>query len=322
MKAAVYTRYGSPDVVQIREIDKPVPAAHEVLIKVYATTVNRTDCGFRDPRPFIVRFFSGMFKPKRHILGSEFAGEVEAVGENVTLFKEGDNVFGLTGNIFGAHAEYLCLPESSPVVFKPSNLSFEEAAAVCDGAMLAYNYFKMFNLKKGQSILIYGATGSIGTAAVQFAKYYEVEITAVSSTKNMELLRCLGADEVVDYTKEDYTKINKTFDVIFDAVGKISYAKCKHLIKKGGIFTGTDFGPFPQNPILALLSVAGLTGRKIIFPLPKESKDDNNFFKELVEGGVFKPVIDRVYPLDEIVEAYRYVETEQKTGNVVLKIVP
>jgi len=321
MKAAVYERYGPPDVVQIKDVTKPVPEPNEILIKVYAATVNRTDCGFRYPRPFIVRFFSGLLKPKKQILGNEFAGVVEYTGSQVTLFKEGDEVFGNTGSSFGAHAEYLPVHESSAVVLKPHNISFENAAAVCDGAMLAYNYFKVFNIKKGESILIYGATGSIGTSAMQLAKYYGAEITAVGNTKNIELLKSLGAEEVIDYTKEDYTKISKQFNVIFDAVGKISYLKCKHLIKKGGMFASTDFGPFPQNPILALLSAAGLTSRKVVFPLPEESKEDNLFFKELVEAGVFKPVIDRTYSLDEIVEAYRYVETGEKTGNVILKIV-
>ncbi len=334
MKAAVYTKYGPPEVLQIKEVDKPVPKHNEVLIKIIATTVNRTDCGFRKPEyPVIIRLTNGLFRPKRQILGSEFAGVVEEVGRDVKLFKKGDEVFGLNGNNFGAHAEYVCIREDGAITNKPYNFSFEEAAAVCDGLMLAYNYIKEIKDQAGKKILIYGASGSIGTAAVQLAKYFGLEVTAVCNTNNLELVKTLGADEVIDYTKEDFTKLDKTFDVVMDAVGKSSYFKCKKLMKSGGIsskggyasgvYFSTDLGYLAQNPFLALwTSIFGKmpSGKKVLFPIPKEKKADIQFFKEIIEAGRYKAVIDRKYKLEEIVEAYKYVETEQKIGNVVITI--
>jgi len=320
MKAAVYTKYGPPDVVRLKEVEKPTPKDNEVLIKVHATTVNRTDCGFRKPEyPLIIRLTNGVFRPKRTILGSEVAGEVEAVGKDVKQFKIGDQVFGLTGNKFGAHAEYVCLPEDASIVTKPANMSYEEAAAVCDGAMLAFTYIRKTNLQKGDKILIYGASGSIGTAAVQLAKYYGAEVTAVCNTKNLDLVKSLGADEVIDYTKDDFTQNGQTFKVVFDAVGKTSFFRCKNLIKKGGVYLSTDLGFLAQNLFLVLWT--GIFGRKKVkFPIPKDRKEDVAFFKELIEAGKYKAVIDRRYPLEQIIEAYRYVETEQKTGNVVITV--
>ncbi len=318
MRAIVYTRYGPPEVLQLKEVEKPTPADNEVLIKVHATTVNRTDCGFRKPEyPLIIRLLNGVFKPKRTILGSELAGEVEAVGKGVKLFKKGDQVFGLTGNKFGAHAEYICLPEEASIVTKPANMSYEEAAAVCDGAMLAFTFIRKINLQKGDKILIYGASGSIGTAAVQLAKYYGAEVTAVCNTKNLELVKSLGADEVIDYTKDDFTKNGQTHKVVFDAVGKTSFFRCKNLIKKRGVYLSTDLGFLAQNLFLVLWTrIFG--SKKVIFPIPKDRKQDVAFFKELIEAGKYKAVIDRRYPLEQIVEAYRYVEEGQKTGNVVI----
>ena len=330
MKAIVYEKYGSPDVLQLKEIEKPTPRENEVLIKIYATTVNRTDCGFRKPEyPLIIRLINGLFKPKRTILGSELAGEIEAVGKNITLFKKGDKIFGLTGN-FGAHAEYICLPETASIITKPTNMNYEEATAVCDGLMLAYNLIKKIDLHKGSAspaggkkILIYGASGSIGTAAVQLAKYYEAEVTAVCNTKNLELVKSLGADEVIDYTKDDFTKNGQTYDVVLDAVGKSSFFRCKNLLKKGGIYLSTDLGFLAQILFLTLwTSIFGRlpSGKKVLFPIPKVSKEDIGFFKELIEAGKYKAVIDRRYTLKQIVEATRYVETEQKTGNVVITV--
>jgi len=324
MKAIIYTKYGPPEVLQLKEVEKPTPKDNEVLVKIFATTVNRTDCGFRKPEyPVIIRLTNGLFKPKKQILGSELAGIVEEVGINVKLFKKGDEVFGLTGNNFGAHAEYICLPEDGAVVTKPSNMNFEEAAAVCDGLMLAYNYIKEIKDPAGKNILIYGASGSIGTSTVQLAKYFGLEVTAVCNTKNLELVKSLGAEVVIDYIKEDFTKINQSFDVVMDAVGKSSYFKCKNLIKPGGIYFSTDLGYLAQNPFLALwTSIFGAMpcGKKVLFPIPKEKKKDIQLFKEIIEAGKYKAVIDRKYKLEEIVEAYKYVETEQKTGNVVITI--
>ncbi len=318
MKAAVYTKYGPPDVVRIKDVEKPTPKDDEVLIKIQATTVNRTDCGFRKPEyPLIIRLMNGVFRPKRKILGSELAGDVEVVGKDIRQFKKGDQVFGLTGNRFGAHAEYVCLPEAASIVAMPANMSYEEAAAVCDGAMLAFTFIRKVNLQKGDRILIYGASGSIGTAAVQLAKYYGAEVTAVCNTKNLELVKFLGADAVIDYTKEDFTKHGQTYRVVFDAVGKASFFRCKNLLKKGGIYFSTDLGFLAQNLFLVLWT-GMFGGKKVKFPIPKDRKEDVVFFKELIEAGKYKAVIDRRYPLEQIVEAYRYVETGQKTGNVVI----
>jgi NADPH:quinone reductase-like Zn-dependent oxidoreductase len=316
MKAIVYTKYGPPEVLKLTEAAKPTPKENEVLIKVRATTVNRTDCGFRKPEPFIVRFFSGLLRPKRTILGNELAGEIEAVGSRVTSFKKGDHVFGLTGIHFGAHAEYVCLPEHGAIAIKPVTMIFEEAAAVCDGALLALTFLRKVNVQSGQKVLIYGASGSIGTAAVQLAKYYGAEVTAVCA-QSVPIVKSLGADSVIDCTQDDFTKNGQTYDVIFDAVGKHSFFRCKNSLKRSGVYCGTDLGFLLQNPILAL-STAKIGSKKVMFPIPKVNKQDVLFIKEIIEAGKYRAVIDRRYPLEQIVEATRYVETGQKTGNVVI----
>ena len=319
MKAIVYTKYGSPDVLKFMNVEKPTPKDNEVLIKIYATTVNRTDCAFRTATPFIVRFFSGLLKPKNTILGSELAGKIEAIGKDVKLFKKGDPVFGLSTFKFGGHAEYVCISEAGSIAAKPVNMSYDEAAAVCDGAFLALNVLRRFNIQKGQKILINGATGSIGSSAVQLANYLGAEITAVGNTKNLELIKSLGADEVIDYLNDDFTKINKTYDYVFDAVGKSSFFHCKRLLKPNGIYISTELGYLSQNVFLALLApVTG--GKKVMFPIPKDNKEDIVFFKELIEAGHYKAVIDRRYRLDQVVEATRYVEKGEKTGNVVITV--
>ncbi|MDH4197164.1 MAG: NAD(P)-dependent alcohol dehydrogenase [Candidatus Aminicenantes bacterium] len=319
MKAIVYTKYGPPEVLQLKEVAKPTPKDNELLIKIRATTVNRTDCGFRNPRPFFVRFFSGFIRPKRRILGSEFAGDIEAVGKDVKSFKKGDQVFGLTGNGFGAHAESLCLPEEGAIATKPVNMTYEEAAAVCDGATMALTCLRKANIQSGQKILIYGASGSIGTAGVQLAKSYGADVTAVCNTKNVEIVKSLGADRVIDYTKKDFTKSGQPYDVIFDAVGKISFLRCKNSLKQGGVYLETDLGYLWQNLIFALLT-AKIGRKKVMIAIPKENKEDVLFFKEIIEAGKYKAVIDRRYPLEQIIEATTYVETGQKTGNVVITI--
>jgi NADPH:quinone reductase-like Zn-dependent oxidoreductase len=320
MKAIIHTRYGPPEVLQLKEVEKPAPKEKEVLIKIHATTVNRTDCGFRKAEYFIIRFFSGFFKPKRQILGSEFSGVVEAVGAAVTTFKPGDAVFGLSTYKFGAHAEYICVPEAGSVAAKPANMSHAEAAAVCDGLMLAINYIRKVDFNKSPKILINGASGSIGSASVQLAKYYGADITAVCNTKNLALVQSLGAREVIDYTKEHFTKNGQLYDVVLDAVGKSSYFKCKNILKPGGVYFSTELGYLSQNVYLPLFT--GLFGgKKVKFPIPKDSKKDILFFKELIEAGLYKAVIDRSYRLEDIVEATRYVETGEKTGNVVIQVV-
>jgi NADPH:quinone reductase-like Zn-dependent oxidoreductase len=322
MKAIVYTKYGPPDVLQLKEVPKPTPKNNEVLIKIYATTVNRTDCGFRKPEyPIIVRCINGLFRPHKNILGSELAGEIEAIGTEVKTFKPGDQVFGLSTSYFGTHAEYICLPEKASITTKPANMTYNEAAAVCDGAYLAMSIIRKINFKKVPKIMINGASGSIGSACVQLAKYYGAEITAVCNTKNLTLVKSLGADEVIDYAKEDFTKNGQMYDVVIDAVGKSSFFRCRKLLKPGGIYFSTDLGFLSQNLFLALFTPI-LGGKKVMFSIPKISKEDIVFFKELIEAGKYKAVIDKRYSLEQIIEATRYVETGQKTGNVVITIQP
>lgn len=319
MKAIVYSKYGSPDVLQQMEVPEPIPKDNEVLVKVHATTLNRTDCGFRRPDYFIIRLFNGFFEPKVKILGSEFSGTVETVGSKVSTFKVGDEVFGLSTGKFGAHAEYICVSESGSIAIKPDNFSLEEAAAVCDGLMLANGYLKDLDYSKPQKILIYGASGSIGTAGVQYAKYLGAKVTAVCNTKNVELVRSLGADEVIDYTKNDFTLAGNDFDYVFDAVGKSSFFKCRKLLKPKGVYVSTEFGYLAQNLFLTLLTPI-FGGKRVKFPIATDKKGDILFFKKLIESGKYRAVIDRRYPLSEIIEATKYVETGEKTGNVVINV--
>jgi NADPH:quinone reductase-like Zn-dependent oxidoreductase len=318
VKAAVHTRYGPPEVVRLGEVPKPAPGADELLIKVHATTVNRTDCGFRAADPVIVRLFSGLTSPRHTILGSEFAGEVAAVGGDVTSFTEGDAVFGLSEE-YGAHAEHLSVPESAPVARKPAGVTHEQAAATCDGATLALTALRRAGLQRGQKILIHGASGAIGTAAVQLANHLGAEITAVCGTSNIELVRSLGADRVIDYTREDFAKDAQRYDVVFDAVGKSSFRRCRQLLERRGIFLFTDLGFLWHAPILVLLT-RFMGTRRVIIPIPRPNQRDIVFLRDLVEQGALAPVIDRRYRLESIVDAYRYVETGQKTGNVVITV--
>ena len=319
MKAIVNTRYGPPEVLQVMEVEKPIPKDNEVLIRIYATTVNRTDCGFRKPEYLIVRLISGIFKPKKIILGSEFAGEIETTGDRVATFKKGDQVFGLSTFNFGTHAEYICIAEEKSITKKPTTMSYDEAAAVCDGAFLALANIRKIDFKNSPQILINGASGSIGIASVQLAKYFGAEITAVCNNRNFELVKSLGADYVIDYTKEDFTKNGKVYDVVLDVVGKSSYFQCKRILKPKGKYFSSELGYLSQNIFLALLTPL-FQGKIVHFPIPKDRKEDILFFKELIEAGKYKAVIDRIYSLDQIVEATRYVETGQKTGNVVIHI--
>jgi len=315
MRAVVYRKYGTPDVLHLEEVEKPTPKDNEVLIQVHATTVTRSDTGLRSSEYFFARIFTGLLRPKRTIAGMEFAGEVEAVGELVIDFKVGDEVFGIKG---GANAEYVCVSESGLLAHKPAGMTFEEAAAVSDGALLALTCLKPAD-RKGQNILVYGASGSIGTAAVQLAKYFEAEVTAVCNAKNIELAYSLGADSAIDFVKEDFTKISKKYDVIFDAVGKHSFRRCRHSLKPGGIYITADLGFMFHVPILALLT-RWIGNRKATLGIGRYRKEDLILLKELIEAGKYRAVIDRTYPLEQVVEATRYVETEQKTGNVVLTL--
>lgn len=320
MKAIVYTEYGPPGVVALVEVDKPIPADHGVLIKVHASTVNRTDCGFRSAEYFIVRFFSGLLRPRNQILGCEFAGEIESIGKNVTTLKPGDRVFGFNDQKFGGHAEYMTMPENGAIALIPEKLSYKEAAPLTEGIHYALCDLKAAKIKSGQKILVNGGTGAIGSAAVQLSNYFGAEVTAVCHHDHVELVKSLGADEVIDYTQTDFSQLNKKFDIVFDAVGKSSFGKCKPILKDQGIYMSTELGYMSQNPFLAIFTPF-LGGKKVLFPLPTISKEDVIFFKELVEKGKFRPLIDRYYPMDQIVDAYKYVETGQKIGNVVLQII-
>ena len=317
MRAVVHDRYGAPDVLRLEEVERPVPNEDEVLVKIHATTVNRTDCGLRSADLFITRFFTGLRRPKRKTLGMELAGEVEAVGPAVTEFEVGDHVFGVNG--FGTHAEFVCMPESAPLAHKPAGMTFEEAAAVCDGASLALACLKNADLRHGRSIVVYGASGSVGTAGVQLARHFDAHVTAVCNTKNVELVRSLGADEVVDYTQDDFTKNGETYDVIFDAVGMHSFRRCRRSLNPDGLYTETDPGFLWHVPLLALLT-RWIGDKRVTLGIVKYTKEHVLFLKELIEAGRYRAVIDRTYPLEDVVEATRYVETGQKTGNVVLTV--
>jgi len=319
MKAIVCTKYGPPDVLQLKEVEKPIPKDNEVLIKIHATTVNRTDCALRKAAPFFSRFVTGLIRPKKTILGTEFAGQIEAVGKDVTSFEVGDKVFGYSGSDFGAHAEYMIMPEEGSLTTMPANMTYEEAAPSTEGAHYALSFIRKANLQSGQRVLINGATGAIGSAAVQLVKYFGADVTAVCSTKNVALVKSLGADKVLDYTREDFTKDDQMYDAVFDTVGKSSFGRCKPLLKPGGIYISSELGYMAQNPILALVTPI-IGNKKVMFPIPKHSDENIVLFKELIEAGKFKGVIDRCYPLEEIIEAYKYVETGEKIGNVVITV--
>jgi NADPH:quinone reductase-like Zn-dependent oxidoreductase len=322
MKAVVHDRYGPPEVLRLEEVEVPVPNDGQVLIRVHATTVNRSDCGWRSAKPFFARLIYPLFfgagsvlRPQKKILGGELAGEIEAAGAAVTEFAVGDRVFGTS--LFGANAELVCMRAKGPLTHMPAGLSFEEAAAVPDGFILALGILRKANLREGQKVLIYGASGSMGTAAVQLAKHFGAHVTAVCNSKNLELVKSLGADEAVDYTKEDFTKSGKSYDAIFDAVGKHSFMRCRRSLKPGGIFLASD----GLLNMLLILWTRWFGDKRVMSEVPPHyKKEDVVFLKELIEEGRYRPVIDRTYPLEDVVEATRYVETGQKTGNVVLTV--
>ena len=320
MKAIVRTAYGSPDVLQLKYVAKPIPKDNEVLIRVRAAAVNSTDPIIRKGEPFVARLSSGLTRPKHSIPGTALAGEIEAVGKDVRRFGKGDQVYGGTGITLGAHAEYKCVPEEGVLAAKPANMTFEQAAAVVDGALTALHFLRnRGNTRSGQNVLINGASGSVGTAAVQLAKYYGAVVTGVCSTANVEMVRSLGADTVVDYRKEDFTKNAGTYDIIFDAVAKSSFSRCKSSLKQGGVYLTT----IPTLAILLQMLWTSMVGsKKAIFAATSLSwsSEDLVFLKELIEAGKLRAIIDRVYPLGQIAEAHRYVETGHKKGNVVVTV--
>jgi NADPH:quinone reductase-like Zn-dependent oxidoreductase len=319
MKAAVHTRYGPPDVVRI--VDVPTPAAKddELLVKVHASTVNRTDCGFRGAKPFFVRAFSGLVRPRVRILGNEFAGQVEAVGPAVRSFAVGDRVFGYDDTTFGAHAEYLTIREGASLAMIPAHLTYAQAAPATEGSHYALANIRKAKIRAGQRVLVYGATGAIGSAAVQLLASRGVHVTAVCDAAHVGLVQKLGADRVIDRAAQDFTKDELTYDVVFDAVGKSSFGRCRRLLEPRGVYLSTELGPGGQNPFLALVTPL-LPGKSVLFGFPRHDQAMINDFKALMEAGQFRPVIDRSYPLAEIAEAYRYVETGQKVGSVVITI--
>ncbi|MDB5431863.1 MAG: hypothetical protein JWP35_2979 [Caulobacter sp.] len=322
MQAAVITRYGSPESIEIRDVPKPAPAPGEVLVRVHAASVNRTDCGELWPR-VLGRLVFGLLRPRRKIFGMDFAGVVEAAGPGVIGLKPGDRVFGMASfRANGAQAEYVCVAETGPIAVMPANLAFEQAV-VCEGAYYANSGLTQFDIGPGQKILVYGASGAIGSSAVQLAKARGAEVTAVVATRHMDLARSLGADHVVDYIAQDFSRIPERFDVVFESVGKAGYLRCRRLLKPGGRFMATDIGPWGHY--LPLIAWSAITGNgKVSVPLPARGSGHvfTAFLRERMAAGQFRALIDRRYPLSRIAEAYRYVETGQKAGIVVINVAP
>ena len=321
MKAIVYKHYGPPEVLQFTDVDKPAPGAREVLIRIHAATVASEDCTFRKGRPLIARTATGLTRPKAAILGSSLAGEIAAVGKDVKRFSVGDAVFAASDDDFGAHAEFICLPDDGALALKPVNLSYAEAASVCGGGLTALPFLRdAGKIQRGHKVLINGASGSVGTAAIQLARHFGAEVTGVCSTANLDLVKSLGADRVIDYTAEDFTKGGETYDIVFDAVGKSTFSGCKGLLKPGGCYLSTVL---TAGILLQMLWTSVFGSRRAMITLaglrPAGDKArDLVFLKELAEAGAFKPIIDRTYSLEQIIEAHRYVDQGHKKGNVVV----
>ena len=323
MKAVVYTKYGPPDVLQVREVEKPVPGDNEVRIRIHATAATSEDNTFRKGSPFIARFATGLRRPQKTIPGTQLAGEIEAVGKDVSGFREGDQVFAASDTLFSAYAEFICMPEDGALAIKPENMSFQESAALCGGELTALAFLRdAGHIRTGQKILILGASGSVGTAAVQLASYFGAEVTGVCSSANFDLVKSLGAEKVIDYTREDFTRNGQAYDIIFDSVGKSSFSRCRGSLKKGGIYLVTVL---TVSILFQMLwtSKLGRKKAKIAFTglrPASEKRADLNFLRELIEAGKIKPVIDRIYPLEQASEAHRYVDKGHKKGNVVLTV--
>lgn len=317
MKAAYREHYG--DALTVREVAEPVARPNEILIKVHATTVNRTDCAVMTGKPFIMRFFTGLMKPTSPIPGTDFAGEVVAVGDKVSLFKKGQRVFGFNDQGLASQAEYVAVSETQAIAEIPQNVSYPQAAASLEAAHYAFNFLNKMKLAAGQQVLVNGATGGIGSAMVQFLRHAGVRVTATANTKNLTLVQKLGAEKIINFENEDFTRIEDRFDCVFDAVGKSTFGKCRHLLKPKGVYISSELGPWLQNPLLALITPL-LPGKTVKFPLPLDIKRSMKYISELLVLGAFKPVIDRTYPLEQIGEAYVYVASGVKTGNVVVEM--
>ncbi len=330
MKAVVYTEYGPPDVLHLKEMEKPAPRDNEILIRNHATTVNIGDIWARNfkeitpsrftmPLPLWLpsRIYFGFTKPSINILGSEFAGEVEAVGQGVTRFRKDDQVFGYRGQSMGANAEYLCVPENGLVAIKPANMTYEEAATVPYGALTALSLLRKVNIHRGQKVLINSASGGIGSAAVQLARHFGAEVTGVCGTPRLEFVKALGADKAIDYTREDFTKNGETYDLIFDILGKSSFSSCQNSLKPNGIYL---LASFKMKQLFQMLWTSMRNGKKVICALSSESPEDLVLVKRLIEEGKIRSIIDRRYPLEQIAEAHRYVEKGYKTGSVIITV--
>ena len=326
MKASIYKNYGSPNVLEYCELDLPTPKADEVLIKVHAATVNRTDCAMLKAKPLIMRLFTGLLKPKNQILGTDFAGVIEEVGTNVTKFKVGDRVFGFNDLGLSSHAQYMVLSQHEALALIPENSSYEKAAASLEGVHYAYNFINKVTLNKGDNILVNGATGAIGSALVQLLAHFGAQVTAVCAGKHAELAKTMGATKIIDYTKQDFTQTSEKYQYVFDAVGKSSFAKCKPILENRGIYISCELGYMAQNIFYAIITplicmIPGFrSNKKVIFPIPTNRKASVLLIKQLIEEGKFDAVIDRTYSLSETPEAFRYVESGKKIGNVILKI--
>lgn len=317
MKAAIRRNYCSPNHIKIESIDKPIPKEDEVLIKVHATTVNRTDCANLTAKPFIMRFVLGLMKPRQIILGTDFSGEVIAKGNKVKSFEIGDRVFGFNDTGSESHAEYMTATEENLFLI-PANIGYKQAASSLEGANYAYTFVHKVSILPGQNILINGATGGIGSALIQFLRPYDVKITATCNTKNVELIKSLGADKIYDYTKEDFTKASDKYDFVFDAVGKSTFGKCKPLLKEKGTYISSELGPYAQNVFYAIMSF--MMNKKVIFPIPYSKQKTIPYIINHLENKSFEPVIDREYTLEDVAKAYEYVIKGQKTGNVVVNV--
>ncbi len=319
MKAAVRRSYGLPNKIKIEEIEKPIPNDDEVLVKVHFTTVNRTDCANLTAKPFIMHFVLGMFKPNKIVLGTDFAGEVVAVGKNVNSFNINDKVFGFTDTGMESQAEYICILPKGNISKIPNNIDYKQAAASLEGAHYAYSFIHKVNIQPGQKVLINGATGGIGSALIQFVKQFDVHIAATCNTKNKSLIESLGAHKIYDYSKEDFINSREKYDYVFDAVGKSTFGKCKPLLKKNGIYISSELGPYAQNVFFAITTSFG-SGKKVIFPIPFSVQKTIPYIHNLLETGKFEPIIDREYSLENISQAYEFVLTGEKTGNVIINI--
>ena len=322
MKAAVHGRYGPPELVRVRAVDEPVPGADEMLIRIRCSSVNRTDIGFLRAKPFLTRVFSGLVRPRHTTLGCEFAGVVEEVGDAVTRFAVGDRVFGYDDSRWGGHAEYKVIAHNAAVATVPGGVTDEQAAAGTEGAHYALGVVRAARIRAGSHVLVHGATGAIGSAAVQLLKDTGAYVVATSNSRHVSLVASLRPDRVIDWEREDFTACGEHFDVVFDAVGKSSFGACRRLLVRRGIYVSTDLGPMAQNPFLALVGpvIERAGARRVLFPIPSYDQAMIEFLRDRLASGAFSPLIDRVYPLDEIVAAFEYVETGQKIGNVVIRV--